>query len=161
MKEALSSSETSVLRGAIRPNIPEDAILNTSIIRLKKYSLSERTQDQVIPSVLYIQLEVTSSEHTEDLQHSTVALARPTNWQMKVRRTNTETVMMGLCLQVGFRPTTYRMTEMRSLRRRAANLKHLPLPPYGNFLRLCGLVVKLPGRRPRGPGFDSRRYQIF
>jgi hypothetical protein len=27
--------------------------------------------------------------------------------------------------------------------------------------RLCGLVVRLPGRRPRGPGFDFRRYQIF
>jgi hypothetical protein len=25
----------------------------------------------------------------------------------------------------------------------------------------CGLVVKVPGYRSRGPGFDSRRYQIF
>jgi hypothetical protein len=27
--------------------------------------------------------------------------------------------------------------------------------------RLCNLVVRVPGCRPRSPGFDSRRYQIF
>jgi hypothetical protein len=27
--------------------------------------------------------------------------------------------------------------------------------------RLCGLVVRVPGYRSRGPEFDSRRYQIF
>jgi hypothetical protein len=27
--------------------------------------------------------------------------------------------------------------------------------------RLCGLVVRLPGCRLRGPEFDSRRYLIF
>jgi hypothetical protein len=26
--------------------------------------------------------------------------------------------------------------------------------------RLCGLVARVHGYRPRGPGFDSRRYQI-
>jgi hypothetical protein len=27
--------------------------------------------------------------------------------------------------------------------------------------RLCGLVVRVPGYRSRGPRFDSRRYKIF
>jgi hypothetical protein len=27
--------------------------------------------------------------------------------------------------------------------------------------RLCGLVIRVPGYRSRGPGFDSRRYHIF
>jgi hypothetical protein len=27
--------------------------------------------------------------------------------------------------------------------------------------RLCGLVVRVPGYRSRGPGFDSRSYKIF
>jgi hypothetical protein len=27
--------------------------------------------------------------------------------------------------------------------------------------RLCGLVARVLGYRSRGPGFDSRRYQIF
>jgi hypothetical protein len=27
--------------------------------------------------------------------------------------------------------------------------------------RLCGLVIRIPGYRSRGPGFDSRRYHIF
>jgi hypothetical protein len=27
--------------------------------------------------------------------------------------------------------------------------------------RLCGLMVRVPGYRFRGPGFDSRLYQIF
>jgi hypothetical protein len=29
------------------------------------------------------------------------------------------------------------------------------------IIRLCGLVVRVPGYRSRGLGFDSRRYQIF
>jgi hypothetical protein len=28
-------------------------------------------------------------------------------------------------------------------------------------LYFCGLVVRVPGYRSRGPGFDSRRYKIF
>jgi hypothetical protein len=35
-------------------------------------------------------------------------------------------------------------------------LSHCPLND-----RLCGLVVRVPGYRLRGLGFDSRRYQIF
>jgi hypothetical protein len=27
--------------------------------------------------------------------------------------------------------------------------------------RFCGAVVRVPGYRSRGPGFDSRSYQIF
>jgi hypothetical protein len=30
-----------------------------------------------------------------------------------------------------------------------------------SLYRLCGLVVRVPGYRSRGPGFDSQRYQIF
>jgi hypothetical protein len=32
---------------------------------------------------------------------------------------------------------------------------------YKNKDRLCGLVLTIPGYRYRGPGFDSRRCQIF
>jgi hypothetical protein len=32
---------------------------------------------------------------------------------------------------------------------------------YKKADRLCGLVIRVPGYRSRGPGFDSRRYQIF
>jgi hypothetical protein len=32
---------------------------------------------------------------------------------------------------------------------------------YRPIDRLCGLVVRVPGYRSRGPGFDSRRYLIF
>jgi hypothetical protein len=33
--------------------------------------------------------------------------------------------------------------------------------PVFNSDRICGLVVRVPGYRSRGPEFDSRRYQIF
>jgi hypothetical protein len=38
--------------------------------------------------------------------------------------------------------------------------KSLSLPDVFND-RLCGLMVRVPGYRSRGPGFDYRRYQIF
>jgi hypothetical protein len=40
----------------------------------------------------------------------------------------------------------------------------LSFPFVSSFIfsdRLCGLVVRVPGHRSRGPEFDSRRYQIF
>jgi hypothetical protein len=30
-----------------------------------------------------------------------------------------------------------------------------------SYDRLCGLLVRVPGYRSRGPKFDSRHYQIF
>jgi hypothetical protein len=33
--------------------------------------------------------------------------------------------------------------------------------PLNDVDRLSGLVVRVPGYRSRGPGFDFRRYQIF
>jgi hypothetical protein len=47
------------------------------------------------------------------------------------------------------------------------SLRLLPLPPINCsssisvFGHLCGLMVRVPGHRSRGPGFDSWRYQIF
>jgi hypothetical protein len=46
------------------------------------------------------------------------------------------------------------------------NLCRLFKQIYGSYVfviedRLCGLVVRVSGYRSRGPGFDSRRYQIF
>jgi hypothetical protein len=46
-------------------------------------------------------------------------------------------------------------------------LKHCSGPKKRNLLytsefdRLCGLVVRVSGYRSRGPGFDSRLFQIF
>jgi hypothetical protein len=41
--------------------------------------------------------------------------------------------------------------------------RHFNMWQYLKYLfdRLCGLVVRVPGYRSRGPGFDYRRYQIF
>jgi hypothetical protein len=41
-------------------------------------------------------------------------------------------------------------------------LNFVAFSPQANYTdRLCGLVVTVPGYRSRGPGFDSRRHQIF
>jgi hypothetical protein len=37
-------------------------------------------------------------------------------------------------------------------------LKNIVVTIYDPF---CGLVVRVPGYRSRGPGFDARHYQIF
>jgi hypothetical protein len=40
--------------------------------------------------------------------------------------------------------------------------KHRGFNPQANYSEhLCGLVVRVPGYRSRGPEFDSRGYQIF
>jgi hypothetical protein len=39
-------------------------------------------------------------------------------------------------------------------------VKFFPAPNYLSD-RLCGLLVRVPGYRSRGPGFDSGRYQNF
>jgi hypothetical protein len=36
-----------------------------------------------------------------------------------------------------------------------------PLKSEADIFALMGLVVRVPGHKSRGPGFDSRRYQIF
>jgi hypothetical protein len=35
------------------------------------------------------------------------------------------------------------------------------LTRYDQIVRLCGSVVRVPGCRARGPGFDSQHYQLF
>jgi hypothetical protein len=40
-------------------------------------------------------------------------------------------------------------------------LERGPLSLVSTIDRLCGLEVRVPGYRYRGPGFDSRDYQIF
>jgi hypothetical protein len=43
----------------------------------------------------------------------------------------------------------------------AASIKQ-GIPKYIVYSdRLCGIVVRVPGYRSRGPGFDSRHFQIF
>jgi hypothetical protein len=42
-----------------------------------------------------------------------------------------------------------------SMQQRILNAIYVPCS------RLCGLVVRVPGYSHRGPGFDSRRCQIF
>jgi hypothetical protein len=34
-------------------------------------------------------------------------------------------------------------------------------PPLKALHHLCHLVVRVPGCKPRGPGIDFRRYQMF
>jgi hypothetical protein len=51
---------------------------------------------------------------------------------------------------------------------RSLRLREVEAPTFANIRlidcvkdRLCGLVFRVPGYRSRGPGFDSRSYQIF
>jgi hypothetical protein len=54
--------------------------------------------------------------------------------------------------ETGFRKEKY--IEVWAERKRC-------LEKYQKLLKYCGLVVRVPGYRSRGPGFDSRRYQTF
>jgi hypothetical protein len=38
---------------------------------------------------------------------------------------------------------------------------YILMKPKFIYDRLCGLVIRVPGYRSRGPEFDSQRYQIF
>jgi hypothetical protein len=66
----------------------------------------------------------------------------------------------------------YPQTSLSSLTNRDVSLQiicYSSIPSVENFIysdllsikyRLCGLVIRVSGYRSRGPGFDSRRYQI-
>jgi hypothetical protein len=40
-------------------------------------------------------------------------------------------------------------------------LEYIPIIKCRILFSLCDLVVRVPGYRSRGPGFDSQCYQIF
>jgi hypothetical protein len=42
-----------------------------------------------------------------------------------------------------------------------SNLKRFNFVRVLKLSDLCGLVIRVPGYRSRGPGFDFQRYQIF
>jgi hypothetical protein len=64
----------------------------------------------------------------------------------------------------------HRLRQQQSRQHQRNNHHDLPIQSVSNFLnffvshlcyRLCGLVIRVPGCRHRGPGFGFRRYQIF
>jgi hypothetical protein len=55
-----------------------------------------------------------------------------------------------ICRMIYQSETLGRITEISDIR-----------TVWVNTDRLCGLVVRVSGYRSRGPGFDSRRFQIF
>jgi hypothetical protein len=68
--------------------------------------------------------------------------------------------------QVGFEPMTpvfERTKTVHALDRAAVVIGSEWVLHYKMYSKefLCGQVVRVPGNRSRGPGFDSRRYQIF
>jgi hypothetical protein len=51
------------------------------------------------------------------------------------------------------------LVHLVAIKRGVLCLHFLSSVPIGD--RLCGLVVRIPRYRSRGPGFDSRHYHIF
>jgi hypothetical protein len=72
-------------------------------------------------------------------------------------------LLSGIELRFLIRPASSLVAIVAIIIRDVSSLNFGQDTDYPDFLkdRLCGLVVRVPGYRSSGPGFDSRRYQIF